>query len=164
MWNSLFLLHADLSLPHQGAPIAYVAPPHDLVIWTDRFVPFLLGKNGSGAVANCFFCGTEATLSFRHAELVHVFLLQPVSFYMLFAVLGSTNNSAIKLLFSSFQTLAQSLTHYTLLRLSFYLKLFGTSRSNCLLFPPLLSDCNRLLGTHFFRVTTPMMSWPDRVR
>ena len=37
-------------------------PPHDLVLWTDGSVPF--GKSGSGVLANCSLCGTEATLSF----------------------------------------------------------------------------------------------------
>ena len=38
--------------------------PHDLVLWTDGFVPFLFGKGGSGVLANCSLRGTEATLSF----------------------------------------------------------------------------------------------------
>ena len=37
-------------------------PPHDLVLYTDGSVPF--GKGGFGVLANCSFCGTEATLSF----------------------------------------------------------------------------------------------------
>ena len=36
--------------------------PHDLVLWTDSSFPF--GKGGSGVLANCSLCGTEATLSF----------------------------------------------------------------------------------------------------
>ena len=39
-------------------------PPHDLVLWTDGSVPSPLGKGSSGVLANCSFCGTEATLSF----------------------------------------------------------------------------------------------------
>ena len=54
--------------PHsrQGAALAHLdsLPPHDLVLWTDGSVPFLLGKGGSGVLANCSLCGTEATLSF----------------------------------------------------------------------------------------------------
>ena len=52
--------------PHsrQGAALAHLdsLPPHDLVLWTDGSVPF--GKGGSGVLANCSFCGTEATFSF----------------------------------------------------------------------------------------------------
>ena len=54
--------------PHsrQGAALAHLdsLPPHDLVLWTDGSVPFPLGKGGSGVLANCSLCGTEATLSF----------------------------------------------------------------------------------------------------
>ena len=39
-------------------------PPHDLVLWTDGSVPFRFGKDGSGALANCSLCGTEANVSF----------------------------------------------------------------------------------------------------
>ena len=54
--------------PHsrQGAALAHLdsLPPHDLVLWTDGSVLFPFGKSGSGVLANCSFCGTEATLSF----------------------------------------------------------------------------------------------------
>ena len=54
--------------PHsrQCASLAHLdsLPPHDLVLWTDGFVPSPLGKVGSGVLANCSLCGTEATLSF----------------------------------------------------------------------------------------------------
>ena len=51
---------------HQGAALAHLdsLPPHDLVLWTDSSVPFPFGKGGSGVLANCSLCGTEATLSF----------------------------------------------------------------------------------------------------
>ena len=42
----------------------WLSPPHDVVLWTDDSVPFPFGKEGSGMLANCFLCGTEATLSF----------------------------------------------------------------------------------------------------
>ena len=35
-----------------------------MVLWTDGSVPFSFGKGGSGVLANCSLCGTEATLSF----------------------------------------------------------------------------------------------------
>ena len=54
--------------PHsrQGAALAHLDSllPHDLVLWTDGSVPFPFGKGGSGVLANCSLCGTEATLSF----------------------------------------------------------------------------------------------------
>ena len=54
--------------PHsrQGAALAHLdsLPPNDLVLWTNGSVPFPFGKGGSGVLANCSLCGTEATLSF----------------------------------------------------------------------------------------------------
>ena len=54
--------------PHfcQGAALAHLdsLPPHDLALRTDGSVPFPFGKSGSGVLAICSLCGTEATLSF----------------------------------------------------------------------------------------------------
>ena len=63
--------HADLPFSRQGVALAHLdsLPPHDLVLWTDGSVPFPFGKGGSGVLANCSLCGTEATLSFL-ADLV----------------------------------------------------------------------------------------------
>ena len=57
---------SDPSLSRQGVVLAHIdsLPPHDLVFWTDGSIPFPFSKGGSGVLANCFFCGTEATLSF----------------------------------------------------------------------------------------------------
>ena len=75
-WNlSLFTVESTLSTPcsrsdhplfRQGAALAHLdsLPPHDLVLWTDSYVPLPFGKGGSGVLANCSLCGTEATLSF----------------------------------------------------------------------------------------------------
>ena len=41
-----------------------LSPPHNLVVWTDGFVPFPLGKRGSGVFVNCSLCGIVATLFF----------------------------------------------------------------------------------------------------
>ena len=75
-WNvPSFMVESTLSSlcsrsdpPHsrQGAALAHLdsLPPHDLILWTDGSVPFPFGKGGSGVLANCSLCGTEATLSF----------------------------------------------------------------------------------------------------
>ena len=57
---------SDPPLSRQGAALAHLdsLPPHDLVLWTDGSVPFPFGKGGSGVLAHCSLCGTEATLSF----------------------------------------------------------------------------------------------------
>ena len=54
------------SLSRQGVALAhlYPFPPHDLILWTYGSVPSPFGKSGSGVLANCFLCGTEATLCF----------------------------------------------------------------------------------------------------
>ena len=57
---------SDPPLSRQGAALAHLdsLPLHDLVLWTDGSVPFSFGKGGSGVLANCSLCGTEATISF----------------------------------------------------------------------------------------------------
>ena len=118
---------SDLPLSRQGAGLAHLdsLSPHDLVLWTDGSVPFPFGKDGSGVLAVCSLCGTEATLSFSAGQFVHVFLLKPAPFCTPFAGLGSTNKSAISLLFSSYLTLVVSSPPCPLLHLSFYLQLCG---------------------------------------
>ena len=75
-WNlPSFTVESTLSTPcsrsdpphsRQDAALAHLDffPPHDLVLWTDDSVPFPFGKSGSGVLANCSLCGTEATLFF----------------------------------------------------------------------------------------------------
>ena len=67
-WSSPFPLHALTLIPplSQGAALTHLDSllPHDVVLWTDGSVPFPFGKGGSGILANCTLCGTEATLSF----------------------------------------------------------------------------------------------------
>ena len=57
---------SDPPLSRQSAALAHLdfLLPHNLVLWTDGSVPFPFGKAGSGVLANCSLCGTEATLSF----------------------------------------------------------------------------------------------------
>ena len=56
---------SDLPLsPRYGFAHLDSLPLYDLVLWTDCFVPFPLGKGDSGVLASCFLCSTEASLSF----------------------------------------------------------------------------------------------------
>ena len=82
----------------------------------------------------------------------------------LFAGLGSTNKSAISLLFSYYLTLVLSSPPCPHLHLSSCLKLCGRSGRNCLLSPHVLLDYNGSLDTSFYRKTTRLMSWPDGER
>ena len=67
-WSPPFPLYALALIPIscQVAALAHLdsLSPHDVVLWTDSSVPFPFGKGGSGILANCSLCGTEATLSF----------------------------------------------------------------------------------------------------
>ena len=172
-WNlPSFTVESTLSSPcsrsdpphsRHGAALAHLdsLPPHDLVLWTDGSVPFPFGKGGSGVLANCSLCGTEATLSFSAGP---VFPLKPAPFCTLFAGLGNTIKSAIFLLFFSCLTLVLSSPPCPLLHLSCYLKLCGRSGRNCLLSPSVLSGYNGSPDTRFSRGTTQLMSLPDGER
>ena len=67
-WSPPFPFHVLALIPLSLAKVrlspTLTLPPHDLVPWTDGSVPFPFGKDGSGVLANCSLCGTEATLSF----------------------------------------------------------------------------------------------------
>ena len=69
LWSPPFPLHILALIPLlfcQGAALTHLdsLPLYDLVLWTNGSVPSLFGKDGSGVLANCTLCGTEATLSF----------------------------------------------------------------------------------------------------
>ena len=139
--------------------------PHDLVLWTDGSVPFPFGKGGSGVLANCSFCGTEATLTFSADPVCSSFSAEACA--ILHALCWSRQHhikSATSLLLSSCLTLVLSSPPCPLLHLSSYLKLCGRSGRNCLLCPSVLSDYNGSPDTRFFQGMTRQMSWPDRVR
>ena len=74
-----------------------------LTIWRDGFVPFPFGKGGSGVLANCSLCGTEATLSFSAGPVYLDFSTE--------SGLGSTSKFAIfPLLFSDSLSVLNSLS------------------------------------------------------
>ena len=159
---------SDPPLTRQGAALAHL-DSLPLMIWysgqTALFL-FLLASgswqvaSGSGLLANCSLCGTEATLSFLAGP---VFPLKPAPFCTLFAGLGNTIKSAIFLLFYCL-TLVLSSPPCPLLHLSCYLKLCGRSGRNCPFSPPVLSGYNGSPDTRFSRATTQLMSLPDGER
>ena len=97
----------------------------------------------------------------QQAQFAQVFPLKPAPFCKIFAGLGSTNMSAISLLFSFYLTLVLSSLPNSFLHLSFYLKLSGRSGRNCIFSPPVLSGYNGSPDTRFSRVMMRLMSWPD---
>ena len=155
---------SDAPLTRQGVALAHLDSllPYDLVIWTDGSVPFPSAKAALASLHTALSVALRPLFPFRQAQYVQVFRLKPAPFCMLIAGLGSTNKSAISLLFSYYMTLVLSSPPYPLLHLSSYLKLSGRSGRNCLLSPPVLSGHNGSRDTRFSRGTTRLMSWPDR--
>ena len=148
-----FLFMLPLRFPFLS-PTLTLSLPHDLVLWTDGSVPFPLGKGSSGVFANCsLFMTLRPLFPFQLAQYVQAFPLKPMPFCKLFPGLGSTNKPATSLIFSFY--LSSPL--FTLLSLSFYLKLCGRSGRNCLLFP-VPSDYNGSPETSFSWGTTRLIS------
>ena len=163
---------SDPPLSCQGAALTHLdsLPPYDLVLWTDGSVPFPFGKSGSGVLANCSLCGTEATLSFSAGPVCSSFSAEACA--ILHALCWSWQHRSfhtlaapvISLHFSSCLTLVLSLSLSPLLHLSSYLKLCGTSGRNCLFSPSVLLDNNGSPDTRFSQGTSRLMSWPDGKR
>ena len=109
-WNlPFFTMECTLSFPcsrsnHplfcQGRALAHLdcLPSHDLVLWTDRSVPFFLARVALAYLPNARSVALRPPFPFRQVQYAQVFLLKPAPFCMLFAGL-STNKSATSLLF-----------------------------------------------------------------
>ena len=168
-WSPPFPLHALALIPLTLAKVRFspILTLSHFMTWysgqTALFL-FLLARAAPAFLPTALSVALRPLFPFRQAQYVPVFLLKPVPFCTLFAGLGSTNKSAIFLLFPSCLTLVFSSLPCRLLHLSSYLKLCGRSGRNCLLSPPVLSGYNGSPDTRFSRGTTRLMSWPDRVR
>ena len=171
-WNlSSFTVESNLSSPCsrsdppltcQGAALAHL-DSLPLIIWcSGQTALFLLARASPAFLPTALSVALMPLFPFRQAQYVPVFPLKPAPFCTLFAGLGSTNKSAISLLFS-YLTLVLSSPPCPLLHLSFYLKLCGRSGRNCLL-SSVLSGYNGSPDTRFSRGTTRLMSWPDGER
>ena len=134
-----------------------------IMIWysgqTAQFL-FLLARAAPAYLPTAFSVALRPLFPFWQVQYVQVFPLKLVPFCTLFAGLGSTNKSAISLLFSFYLTLVLSSPPCPLLHLSSYLKLCGRSGRNSLFSPPVLSDYNGSPDTRFSGGTTLLMSWP----
>ena len=123
---------------------------------------FLLAKAAPVFLPTALSVALRPLFPFQQAQYVQVFPLRPAPFCKLFAGLGSTNKSAISLLFSYYLTLLLFSPLCPLLHLSSHLKLCGRSDMNCL-----LSSYIRYHGyndTRFSWGTTRLMSWPGGER
>ena len=154
---------SDLPLSRQGAALAHL-DSLPLMIWyfgqTALFL-FLLARAAPAFLSTALSVALRPLFPFRQAQCAQVFPLKPAPLCTLFAGLGSTNKSAISLLFSYYLTLVLSSPPCPLLHLSSYLKLCGRSGRNCLLSPPVLSGYNGYPDTRFYRGTTRLTSLPD---
>ena len=124
---------------------------------------FLLAKAAPAFLPTALSVGLRPLFPFRQAQYVQVSPLKPAPFCTFFVGLGSTNKSAIFLLFSYYLTLVLSSPPCPLLHLSSYLKPCGRSSRNCLL-SPVLSGYNGSPDTRFSRGTTRLTSLPDGER
>ena len=105
-WSPPFSPHALALIPLscEGAALPnHDSPPHDLVLWTDGSFPF--GKGGSGVLANCSLCGTEATLSFSAGPVCSSFSVEACA--ILHALCWSRQHQQV-CHFSSFLLLSDS--------------------------------------------------------
>ena len=157
---------SDPPLSRQGAALAHL-DSLPIMIWCSGLTAlflFFLARAAPAFLPSALSVALRPLFPFRQAQYIQVFPLKPAPFCTLFAGLGSTNKSAIFLLFSYCLTLVLFSPPCPLLHLSFYLKLCGRSGRNCLLSPSVLLDYNGSPDTHFYRGTTRLMSWPDGVR
>ena len=163
-----FALHALALIPLTLAKVR-LSPTltlSTLMIWysgqTALFL-FLLAGAAPASLPTALSVALRPLFPFRQAQFVPVFPLKAAPFCTLFAGLGSTNKSAIFLLFY-YLTLVLSSPPCPLLHLSGYLKLCGRFGRNCPFSPPVLSGYNGSLDTRFSRGTTQLMGLPDGER
>ena len=142
-------------LSRQGVVLAHLdfLPPHDLVLWTYGSVPFSFGKGGSGVVANCSLCGTEATLSFLAGPVCSSF--SPEACPILHALLVSAASTSLLLLLLS-DTCSVFSSIFLFISIS-VADLAGTVFSFLLFYQTTMGS--RTLASP--RGTTRLMSWPD---
>ena len=131
-----------LPFSHQVMALAYLdsLSSHDLVICTNGSVLFPFGIGGSGVLANCSLCGTEATLSFS---------ARPVS-----------SSFSVKICVI-LQTLRWSWQRQQVCPFSPPLHFLPQTLWQKPSLSTVLSSYNGSADTRFSRGTTQVMSWPD---
>ena len=112
-WSPPFPLHAPALIPLSLAK-ARLSPTltlFPLMIWCfeqKALFLFLLARAAPAYLPTALSVALRPLFPFRQAQYVQVFPLKPAPFCTLFAGLGSTNKSAISLLFSYYLTLVLS--------------------------------------------------------
>ena len=129
------------------------------MLLTDGSAPFPFGKDGSGVLANCFLCGTEATLFFLAGPVCSSFSAETC--VILHALCWSRQHQQV-FHFSS-PPICLSLCPYHSVLSSIFPFILISGR-NCFLSPPVLSGYSGSPDTCFFQATIWLMSWPDGKR
>ena len=149
---------SDLPLSHQGAALAHLdsLSPYTLVLWTDGSIIFPFGKGGSGVLANCSLCGTEASLSFSAGPVWSSFSAEACA--ILQALLVSTAPTGRPLLSSDSRSVLTTLSSprsFLLLKSLWQIRQELSSLSSCSI------RLQWVRVTRFSRGTTRLISWPD---
>ena len=137
-WSPPFPLHAVALIPLtlDKVRLSPILTLSSLMIWCfgqSALFLFFLAKAAPAYLPTALSVALRPLFPFRQAQYAQVFPLKPAPFCTLFAGLGSTNKSAIFLLFSYYLTLVLFSPPCPLLHLFSYLKLCGRSGRNCLL-------------------------------
>ena len=167
------MLTFGLSYFHQDAALSPLdcLPPHNFMICTNGYVPFLFGERSSGVFANCSICGAEVILLYSACPVCSSFFVEAAPFCELCVGLGSTIKISTSLSFFSSYTFALFLLCFPFLQSSFFLHSLAYLAGNVFLlffllyyfpsfFPPILSGYNGSPVTHFSQEMAPPMSWP----
>ena len=162
-WSPPFPLHALALIPPSLAKVR-LSPTltlFPLMIWcfgqTALFL-FLLVRAAAAFLPTALSVALRPLFSFRQAQYAQVFPLKPAPFCTLFAGLGSTNKSAISLLFSYYLTLVLSSPPSFLLSQTLWQTWQELSSLSCSI------RLQWVPGHSFYRGTTRLMSWPDGER
>ena len=111
-WSPPFPLHAlALILPLAKVRLSPTLTLSSLMIWCFELTAlffFLLARAAPAFLPTALSVALRPLFPFRQAQYAQVFPLKPAPFCTLFADLGSTNKSAISLLFSYYLTLVLS--------------------------------------------------------
>ena len=163
LWSPSFPLRALVLIPlsRQDAALAHLdsLPPYNLVLWTNGSVPFPFGKGGSGILANCSLCGTEATFFFSAGTVSSSFSAEACA--ILHALCWSRKHQQV-CHFSSFSIRLSLCPRHPVISSTFPLtSISERSGRNCLFSPPVQLGYNGSSDTCFSRGTTRLMSWPD---
>ena len=154
---------SDPPLSRQGAALAHLDSLPLMILYSGQTAFFHLARAAPAYLPTALSVALRPLFSFQQTQYVEVFPLKPTPFCTLFVGLGSTNKSAIYLLFS-YLTLALSSPPCPLLDLSSYLKLCGRSGRNCLPSPPVQLGYNGSSDIRFSRETMRLMTWLDEER